>query len=623
MVILGILRAVAPYAASFQGSRVGRLLTYSFFRNAKHRWLPVQRVRDLNLESDDCCELDEIAENADLAKLAKKVAKALGISQSIGVDSMAQQNMALAEEGFRQVGAGSGGYAVYECHRRVSKKATPDTHKITLLLHVTPYGPSLLNVMPRYIVLELEESQDRRAAWSNLLDSWKWSGPSLLEGFCYEGAFFSPHHFASMKMRYDEQLLTYDRACQALARAHSGQKPGPPTDQPSLKMFLVDGKLGRKRKKNQREYNQMQRKVAMLANRLKAMMSPTNCTAPKGVILYFEGLDCSGKSSTGGLIQQALEQAGFEVEMRQHNRPPTEEQKRRPWMERFECPDLTPFDESAAMVEEGDADFINGKNSLIGNKNIRSVPKCTAHRHKAMVWDRGPAGDFVYGALAFAPPEEKQARYREFLEFEEECRQKNILFIKLMFVTNRDSIAATLGKRLAQRKMTMDLKIWLKASRGEAASHPLALEGLDMIDLHIDPTDFVAFNLYLKNLHKFINFAINTDSDRNPWIVVNTTDRYNARKELLQVFEYQLDAFSGPRQGLCTRLCPRICCGRQQESADESPNLEISEMLDKEYGSRGLRFGTVVSMMGLLAIIFYYCEHTTFDMMGFLSTDGD
>lgn len=49
--------------------------------------------------------------------------------------------------------------------------------------------------------------------------------------------------------------------------------------------------------------------------------------APKGVILYFEGLDCSGKSSTGGLVQTALEQAGYNVSMRQYNRPPTAAQR--------------------------------------------------------------------------------------------------------------------------------------------------------------------------------------------------------------------------------------------------------------------------------------------------------
>lgn len=194
LVLMGILRAVSPFAASFQGSRVGRVLTRAFFRNSKNRWLPVQEIDQLNLRSDDCCEQDEIDENSDLARLAKKVAKALGVSQQLGVDRMDEQDAALADQGFRQVGAGSGGYAVYECHRRVSSSGS--TASQTIFLHVTPYGPSLLNVMPRYIVLELLHSRDRRSFWSETIASWIWEGPSVLEGYCYEGAFFSPHHFA-------------------------------------------------------------------------------------------------------------------------------------------------------------------------------------------------------------------------------------------------------------------------------------------------------------------------------------------------------------------------------------------------------------------------------------------
>jgi polyphosphate kinase 2 (PPK2 family) len=63
--------------------------------------------------------------------------------------------------------------------------------------------------------------------------------------------------------------------------------------------------------------------------------------APKRVILYLEGLDCAGKSSTGGLICQALEQCGYDVMNAQHNRPPSPEQRAKPWMDRgrFEYPD--------------------------------------------------------------------------------------------------------------------------------------------------------------------------------------------------------------------------------------------------------------------------------------------
>ena len=98
-VSIGVLRACAPFAASFQGSRAGRFLTREFFKSFKLRWYPVMRVQQLNLGSDNCCELDEISENSDLAKVAKKVAKALGMSQRIGLDGMAGQAAALAEEG--------------------------------------------------------------------------------------------------------------------------------------------------------------------------------------------------------------------------------------------------------------------------------------------------------------------------------------------------------------------------------------------------------------------------------------------------------------------------------------------------------------------------------------------
>ena len=53
----------------------------------------------------------------------------------------------------------------------------------------------------------------------------------------------------------------------------------------------------------------------------------------------------------------------------------------------------------------------------------------------------------------------------------------------------------------------------------------MSFEGLEEIKAHIDPTDFIAFNNYERNLRIFANFAVNTDSELNPWVVVNTGDR--------------------------------------------------------------------------------------------------
>lgn len=599
-VVLGVIRACSPYAASFQGSRAGRVLTRTFFNSIKHRWRPIQHVDQLNLLSDDCCEQDEISQTADLARLAKLVATALGKSQQIGVDGLQGQRDALDKEGFSQTGAGSGGYAVYECHRRVwSRDAPEDVQSMSILLHVTPYGPSILDVMPRYIVLEFEDSVDRRNRWSEFLSKKITEGPPVVEGYCYNGAFFSPHHFAALKAMYDKQLLTYDTACKSMCKPRTGRSPNPPSDLLSLKAFLVEGKPPRKRRRNNRERHRLQNSVAKVTRELKSMMAVNKgldaCHAPQGVILYFEGLDCAGKSSTGGLVEQALRDAGYHVEMRQYNRPPTAEQKLRPWMDRFEVPETSSV---ALAVKSG--------NDEDETATMKLLQKCVDHKHAALTWDRGPAGDFVYNPEYRAMDQhERREKYREFMDFDRWCFEHRILFLKLLFVTNRDSIAATLGKRLAQKKMAKDLHTWLKSSRGGESDYGgIGFEGLSEIELHIDPTDFVAFNNYQTNLRIFTNFALNTDLQENPWIVVNTTDRYSARQQLIRAFKVKLERFKE------TKAC---CASRKAGKSDQqdTPSISEQEMLEKGF-RKPLPIKLSIALIGLLFLVFFYSEHTTF-----------
>lgn len=75
----------------------------------------MQRIGELNLTSDDCQEKDEVDQNSDLVLIARTVAKALGTVQegNVHVDGqetrVVRQYEALMDEGFHQVGAGSGG----------------------------------------------------------------------------------------------------------------------------------------------------------------------------------------------------------------------------------------------------------------------------------------------------------------------------------------------------------------------------------------------------------------------------------------------------------------------------------------------------------------------------------
>lgn len=197
-------------------------------------------------------------------------------------------------------------------------------------------------------------------------------------------------------------------------------------------------------------------------------------------------------------------------------------------------------------------------------------------------------------------------RFHEFMAFDREMFEKNILFCKLLFVTNRDSIASTLGKRLAQKKMAKDLRTWLQASRGgESGFGDIGFEGLDEISLHIDPTDFVAFNSYQRNLRIFTNFALNTDSDANPWLVVNTGNRFAARKQLLKSFSVQLQRFKTKRAWTC---CPPPA---PKEGRAEPPGVNEAEMLERGF-TKPLPTKLIIALAGILFLIFYYCEHTRF-----------
>ena len=42
------------------------------------------------------------------------------------------------------------------------------------------------------------------------------------------------------------------------------------------------------------------------------------------------------------------------------------------------------------------------------------------NEHIGLVWDRGPAGDFVYGNLNELSPAEKEKRYQEFIAFDQQ-----------------------------------------------------------------------------------------------------------------------------------------------------------------------------------------------------------
>ena len=517
--------------------------------------------------------------------MARQVAEAIGH----GMDP-SETRTSLKAIGFDVWGTGSGGNAAY----RYRSKGR------IILLHVTPYGPSILDEMPRYIVLErrqefyVERLSDKSDA--TILDA-ATPREARVQGFTYSGAFFKSQEWAALKQRFDRELDDYSNACKIMGThrlpysKRSPQQtmmPAPPKDLQSLKAFIRSGRLPRKQRRDDRRWKQIEAEVHKMANLVANLQHESK--APSRVILYLEGLDCAGKSSTGMLIIQALEKCGYEVTVAQHNRPPTPEQRKKPWMDRirFEYPD--------DMYEDSN-----------------DIPD-----YASIVWDRGPAGDFVYGGLQNLPLDQKLKRYEEFRTYDFNCRAEGVLFCKVFFVTDKDSIAATLGKRLAHKKIARDLRAWLDANSVEQVR-----EGLEEIELHIDPTDFVAFNKYEENLHNFAEFARNTDyvghvgdqydssiGYNNPWVVVNTSFRHGARLNIMKAFRHQLNRFAtspGDRIEAFDDLAEFF--GR--EIVDEVVTRPVPSNIveEKEHGV-SIR---AVLQAGLLLLLFYAYAYQTWN----------
>ncbi|CAJ1930945.1 unnamed protein product [Cylindrotheca closterium] len=499
IVTLGFLRAILSFAVSFLGSRFGRQLTYSTYNVTHNRWKAVQGIEQFHPNAG---AFQDTVLDQELLEFGHQVAEAIGHG-AVPEETRSK----LLSIGFLVVGSGQGGYA---CYRRLE----PD-RSVAIFLHLTPYGPSILGEMPRYVVLERKKiERGTQHSDVTIMDAAVEPEESIY-GYTYSGAFFKNQEWAALRLRYDDTLTAYKTACNRLKTSWSLRGKNaintPPSSLMTLKDFIRSGHTPMKARKDKHRWKELAKQVKKMSALVAKYQKQGK--APKRVILYLEGLDCTAKSSTGGLICSALEDCGYVVRTAQHNRPPTPEQRQKPWMDRgrFEYP------EDVYKEEE-------------------RVPEYTA-----LVWDRGPAGDFVYGNFSELNEKDRMKKYDEFRQYDAKCREEGVLLFKLLFVADKDSIAATLGKRLAHKHIVKDLHTWLDANSVEHFR-----EGLEAIERHIDPTDFVAFNKYERNLHVFTEFARNTDKmgPIGPWTVVNTCKRHPARLRLLQTFERELKKFA-------------------------------------------------------------------------------
>ncbi len=309
------------------------------------------------------------------------------------------------------------------------------------------------------------------------------------QGVYFQGTVFSPSHWQAFQARYQTEVARFVRAVKAEA--------GPlPDDFDELKGFLHRGMSPAEQQKRADRSAELDNRLGEVAGQLELMKAAG--TAPKGVVVYVAGPDAAGKTSTGGIVMTALERAGYAPGNAVFKAPSAEERKQH-WLKRFE----------------------------------RGIPE----QGQAIFWDRGPAGDSVYG-----PADDAQAKVmgKEMCAFEADLRAQGILLVKVELFADPDKQAATFGKRLARQHIANKLEAGLAA---QGALDEGAVQGLDEIRGKLDGADFEAFERFEDIQGRFLRF-VDASSKTEPWMVIDASKRHKARLNLIDGLQGALQRFS-------------------------------------------------------------------------------
>jgi polyphosphate kinase 2 (PPK2 family) len=268
-----------------------------------------------------------------------------------------------------------------------------------------------------------------------------------------------------------------------------------PTDLQSLKDFVKLGLSKKDRKKDKVQDREISKNLDALATKLSSYR--TAGTAPKGVVIYVAGPDAAGKSSTGAIVMGALEKAGYKPR-RESFKAPTKEERAQHWLKRFE----------RGVPEEGEAVF----------------------------WDRGPAGDSVYGN---ASDERSRVMGKEFSKFEAALQEDGVLMVKVELFADLEKQAKTFGKRLGRQFLAQTITQELQQSGTLTDTQKV---NLDTIADKVDAGDFRALANYQNIQSRFLAFT-EKSGDTNAWLVTDATKRHRARLGLIQEFDKALATF--------------------------------------------------------------------------------
>lgn len=302
------------------------------------------------------------------------------------------------------------------------------------------------------------------------------------------GALIPRKLFARMEEKLGDVLSTFEAALEA-----HGKKPLPTTfDQ--LKGFIEGAKTGKAKAKDAVEDAAVQAQLDVLTARLEALQAEGR--APQNIVVYTDGPDGAGKSSTGAIVLQAIAKAGYSTDAVSF-KAPTAAEREQHWLQRFQ------------------------------DRGVPSEPR------SARFWDRGPAGDAVYGPRTAA---EVKTMAKEVRALEKSLAADGVLLFKVHIFADAPKQAETFGKRFA-RQAAADRIEGLLEKRGQLTEPARA--ALDNIRSKVDGDDLRALVGFDEIQAKFLRF-----SEQAGYHVVDASDRHAARLAIIAALSADLEAFA-------------------------------------------------------------------------------
>ena len=151
---------------------------------------------------------------------------------------------------------------------------------------------------------------------------------------------------------------------------------------------------------------------------------------------------------------------------------------------------------------------------------------------EVVFWDRGPAGDIVYGVHS---DNMEWAMETEFNGFEARLQAKGILLIKMQIYATRAKQCKTFGKRLAREVIGQRI-----LDKQGHKMNEVEKEAMVEVAYKVDADDYRSFQNYRATEDKFQRFAQATQVC-SKWMIEDASDRHKCRKRLIQDFSDRID----------------------------------------------------------------------------------